>query len=38
MVCVNDVLDHFERYKAEQTGHDLKKKHQQMNVKRKQNL
>lgn len=25
MVCVNDVLDHFERYKAEQTGHDLKK-------------
>lgn len=37
MVCVNDVLDHFERYKAEQAGHDLKK-HQQMNVKRKQNL
>lgn len=25
MVCVNDVLDYFERYKAEEAGHDLKK-------------
>lgn len=37
MVCVNDVLNHFERYKAEEAGYDLKK-HQKMNVKRKQNL
>jgi|GEM_PF-6040366 len=25
MVCVSYILDHFERYKAEQAGHDLKK-------------
>ncbi len=37
MLCVSYSLDHFERYKAEEAGHDLKK-HQQMNVKRKQNL
>lgn len=37
MVCVGYSLDHFERYKAEEAGYDFKK-HQQMNVKRKQNL
>lgn len=37
MECVSYSLDHFERYKAEEAGHDLKK-HQKMNVKRKQNL
>ena len=37
MVCVSYILDHLERHKAEEAGHDFKK-HQKMNVKRKQNL